>query len=122
MATTRMTTAKAIDIALKYVPADEKEAIDKLTHIKEQATKKSNAPRKPSKAQIANDGIRESIMAFLRESNEPQRISDICAAIPALNGASSQKVSGLMRTLVLNLQVEKFVDKRITYFKVKEGV
>ena len=117
-----MTTAKAIDIALQYIPADQKEAIDKLTHIKAQATKKSNAPRKPSAKQVENDAIRGEILNFLRNADSPKRISEICAAIPALNDATSQRVSGLMRTLHLNGQVEKFVDKRVTYFKATEGV
>lgn len=121
MATERMTTVKALDYVLANcdVPAD---VLEKLEHMKEQALKKSNSPRKPSTKQIENDAIRESIMAFLRESNEPKRISEICAGVPALNDATSQRVSGLMRTLFLNGMVDKFVDKRVTYFKIMEGV
>ena len=125
MATTRMTTVKALDYVLNLsetisdFPADVRE---KLEHMKEQAAKRSSAERKPSKSQLANDAIRVDIMKFLRESNEPRRVSEIAAAIPELNGASSQRISGLMRTLFLNGQVDKFVDKRITYYKVMEGV
>ena len=122
MATTRMTTAKAIDIALQYVPADQKEVIDKLVHIKEQATKKSNASRKPSAKQVENDAIRGEILDFLRNADSPKTIADIKAAIPALNDATSQRVSGLMRTLFVGAQVTKFVDKRVTYFEAVEGV
>ena len=101
MATERMTVVKAIDTALSYIPADETAVIDKLNHMKEQAMKKSNTPRKPSAKQAENDAIREEIMSFLREVNAPKRISEICEGVPALHDASSQKVSGLLRPLIL---------------------
>lgn len=123
MATERITVVKAIDTALSYIPADETAVIDKLNHMKEQAMKKSNTPRKPSAKQAENDAIRENIMDFLRtDADKGFRISEICAGVPALNDASSQRVSGLLRTLYLNGMVDKFVDKRVTYFKVMEGV
>lgn len=121
MATNKITTVKALDYVLTSceIPADVRE---KLEHMKAQAEKKNTAPRKPSAKQMENDEVRSQILDFLRESGSPKRISEICAGVPALNDATSQRVSGLLRTLFLNGMVDKFVDKRVTYFKVMEGV
>lgn len=125
MATNKMTTVMALDYVLdNYGGMDDfpVEVKEKLLKMKEQAVKKNTAPRKPSAKQMENDAVREQIMDFLREADSPKRISEICAGVPALNDATSQRVSGLLRTLFLNGMVDKFVDKRVTYFKVMEGV
>ena len=122
MATSKMTTVKAIDYVLTSceIPEDVRE---KLEHMKAQAIKKNSAERKPSAKQVENDAIRAEILEFLNsDADRGFRISEICAGVPALNGASSQKVSGLLRTLFLNGQIDKYIDKRVTYFKVMEGV
>lgn len=124
MATNKMTTVKALEIALSYVPADMTDVVEKLEKMKEQAIKKNTAPRKPSAKQAENDAVRAEILDFLREdADRGFRISEICAGVPALNDATSQRVSGLLRTLYLNGMVDKYVDKRITYFKAMgEGI
>ena len=122
MATSKMTTVKAIDYVLTSceIPEDVRE---KLEHMKAQAIKKNSAERKPSAKQVENDAIRAEILEFLNsDADRGFRISEICEGVPALNGASSQKVSGLLRTLFLNGQIDKYIDKRVTYFKVMEGV
>lgn len=125
MATNKMTTVKALDYVLENFgvldefPADVRE---KLMAMKEQAIKKNTAPRKPSKSQVENDELRIKILDFLIEADAPKRISEICAAIPELEDASSQKVSGLLRPLILHGRVEKFVDKRVTFFQMAKGI
>lgn len=124
MATNKMTTVKALEVALSYVPADLSDVVEKLEKMKEQAIKKNTAPRKPSAKQVENDTVRAEILDFLRaDVDKGFRISEICAGVPSLNDATSQRVSGLLRTLYLNGMVDKYVDKRITYFKaMEEGV
>ena len=118
--TNKLTNKTAIEKAMTFIPETETELLDKLAKVAESFAKKSNAERKPSKAQLANDAIRGKILDLLNtDPDKGFRISDICAGVPELAEASSQKVSGLMRTLVLDLKVEKYVDKRVTYFKVK---
>ena len=125
MATNKMTTVKALDYVLENFgvldefPADVRE---KLMAMKEQAIKKNTAPRKPSKSQVENDELRIKILDFLIEADAPKRISEICAAISELEDASSQKVSGLLRPLILHGRVEKFVDKRVTFFQMAKGI
>ena len=122
MATNKMTTVKALEVALSYVPADMTDVVEKLEKMKEQAIKKNTAPRKPSAKQVENDAVRAEILDFLRVKGHPVTIADIKSGVPTLTDATSQRVSGLLRTLHINNMVTKFVDKRITYFEIAEGV
>ena len=125
MATTKMTTVKALDYVLdNYGDMDDfpVEVKEKLLKMKEQALKKNTAPRKPSKSQVENDELRVKILDYLIEENAPKRISEICAGIPELEDASSQRISGLLRPLILHGRVEKFIDKRVTFFQMAKGI
>ena len=116
---TKLTNKTAIEMALTFVPENETELRDKLSHIAEGFAKKSDAPRKPSAKQVENDDLRVKILDLLLEdASKGFRVSDICAAVPGLEDASSQKISGLMRPLILHGRVEKFVDKRVTFYRV----
>ena len=116
---TKLTNKTAIELALSFVPAEETALREKLEKIAEGFAKKSNHERKPSAKQVENDGIRAQILELLEtDPDKGFRISEICAGVPALEGASSQRVSGLLRTLFLNGQIDKYIDKRVTYFKV----
>lgn len=125
MATNKMTTVKALDYVLDHFgtlddfPADVRE---KLEHMKAQAIKKNSAERKPTAKELENTAIRTEILNLLRNSNRPMTISDIKSGVPALNNATSQRVSGIMRPLILGALVAKFVDKRITYFEAVRGI
>ena len=122
MATNKMTTVKALEVALSYVPADMTDVVEKLEKMKEQAIKKNTAPRKPSAKQVENDAVRAEILDFLRTVGQPVTIADIKAGVPTLADATSQRVSGLLRVLYMGAMVTKFVDKRVTYFEIVEGV
>ena len=122
MATNKMTTVKALEVALSYVPADLSDVVEKLEKMKEQAIKKNTAPRKPSAKQVENDAIRAEILDFLRNADQPATIADIKAGVPELADATSQRVSGLLRALYMGAMVTKFVDKRVTYFEIVQGV
>ena len=116
---TKLTNKTAIEMAMTFIPADEVELREKLEKVAASFAKKATGERKPSAKQIENDAIRGKILEML--SADPDtgfRISEICAGVPELADASSQRVSGLLRTLYLNGQVDKYVDKRVTYFKV----
>lgn len=116
---TKLTNKTAIEMALTFVPAEETALREKLEKIAEGFAKKSDAPRKPSAKQVENDAVRVKILDFLNsDPDKGFRISEICAGVPELEDATSQRVSGLLRTLFLNGQVDKYIDKRVTYFKV----
>lgn len=115
---TKLTNKTAIEMALTFVPAEETALREKLEKIAEGFAKKSDAPRKPSAKQVENDAIRGKILDFL--NSDPDKgfsISDIKGEIPELADATSQRVSGLLRTMYMGAMITKYVDKRVTYFQ-----
>ena len=114
----KLTNKTAIEMALTFVPEDQADLREKLEKIAEGFAKKSTAERKPSAKQVENDSIRQDILNLL--NSDPDKgftIAEIKAEIPALNDATSQRVSGLLRTLYMGAMITKYVDKRVTYFQ-----
>ena len=63
-------------------------------------TEKKNAnggERKPTKEQIANEGIKAQILSFMAERNEPVTIGEICKAVGI---DSNQKISALVSSML----------------------
>ena len=110
---TKMTYVSALDVAINAV-ADNAEVAEKLTALRAQIAKKNSAERKPTKAQVANDGLRSDIVAFLGESGEMLTATDIASHF----GVSNQKVTALMGRLLEDGAVVREVVKRKAYFKV----
>lgn len=66
-------------------------------------TKKKNAPNsdaKPTKAQIENEGIKDTIITVLTAIGAPTPIGELIKNTPALSGYSNQKVSALLTQLL----------------------
>lgn len=91
------------------------EHIDKLTALKASLEKRGTAVRKPSKTQVANEGVKTDILGVL--TNEGQKCGDIAKALEI----SSQKCSALLAQLVKSGEVEKFSEKRATLFRLAQG-
>lgn len=85
-----------------------------------QLTNKSKN-RKLTPAQLENEKFKAEILATL-STDVGMCIKDIKAANPALSGLENQKLSALLRQLGVNEvgtgQVEKYTEKRVTYFKL----
>lgn len=77
--------------------------------------------RKPTPAQLENEKFKAEILATL-SADVGMCIKDIKAANPALSGLENQRISALLRQLGVNEvgtgQVEKYTEKRVTYFKL----
>lgn len=101
---TKISYVSVINDVLNGVELDA-ERIEKLTALKasleKRATRKSNAP---TKAQKANAELVEKI-ADAMVAGESYGTADICGLVAELEGASSQKVSPLMRKLVADGRV-----------------
>jgi hypothetical protein len=127
------TTEKAVRLTNRYaltsaiaslrgesVPADftVDEVVEKLEGMIAQLDKKNASPKKLTKTQQENLGIRAEVVEFLRE-NAPTAYTcgEMLKAVPVLDGRSNQYVSALMKLAVEAGQVEKFTDKRKTYFR-----
>lgn len=75
--------------------------------------KKNSAEKKPTAQQAENEAIKETILENLTSR---MTISEMQKTIPDLAEYSNQKISALMRQLVLEGLVEKVEDKRKSYF------
>lgn len=117
--TEKMTNKKALEFAIKAIGNDNPEVVEKLQKMVAQLDKKNAAPRKKTAQQVKNEEIKAEIADFL-SNNEGTgfTVSDMLKAIPALEGDSNQHVSALVRQLVLDKTVERYSEKRRTYFRI----
>ena len=109
---TKMTYVSALDVAINTV--SDEAVKEKLEALRAQIAKKNSAERKPTKAQVANDGLRADIVDFLGGCDEPMTATDIASHF----GVSNQKVTALMGRLLEDGAVVREVVKRKAYFKV----
>ena len=110
MTMTKMTYVNALEMAINGNLNDE--AVAKLRNLQAQLVKRNGAERKPTKNQKANEGVKSEILAVL--TTEGKQCKDIAAAV----GISGQKASALLGQLHDAGLVEKYTEKRVTYFKV----
>lgn len=111
-----MTYATALEIAISAISGND-EAVERLTALKAQIEKKNAADRKPTKTQVENSGIRSDILALLSDGTA-RTISEIAEAIPALNDATSQRVSALLTPMLKDETIVREMVKRKAYFKL----
>ena len=97
------------------------EVIDKLTALKATLDKKNASPKKQTAQQKKNAEIKEEIANFLAENKDSGfTVTDILKEVPVVQGDSNQHVSALMRQLVQDNIVQKYSEKRRTYFKIAD--
>lgn len=87
---------------------------EKLTALKASLEKRASGERKPTATQKANVAVKEAIANFLGtvEFATATEIGKACGEI------SNQKASALLKQMVDEGSVEKFTEKRKTYFKI----
>lgn len=117
--TEKMTNRKALEYVKNNfdLPTEVAEKVDGMIA---QLVKKNSADRKPTAQQVANEGIKETIVAVLTANGEPMTVTDIIKADPDLSELTNQKVSALLRPLVEGGKVVKVIDKRKSYFQIAE--
>jgi ribosomal protein S25 len=109
--TNKMTYVQAIDIALEVVTNEE--AHDRLEALKASLAKRNvSRSGKPTKTQVANESVKNAIADYLA-NGEAHTATEIGEAV----GISNQKASALLRQMKENGLVDKYSDKRVTYFK-----
>ena len=99
------------------------EAIEKLQKMIEQLDAKSSAPKKPTKVQEANEGVKGVILATLQEIGKPVTITELMASNEELSPTkiSAQKVSSLVTQMVKAGTLVRTEEKRKAYFSVAQG-
>lgn len=105
--------------ALLNIPAvsDNPILVDFINHELSLLSKKNSTDKKPTVTQQANNALKEAIIDLLVDGN-PYTVSQIIKNVPECAGLSNQKVSALMIQLVNEGQVEKVIEKRVSYFKL----
>ena len=118
----KMTNAIKFDEVIKALKGEKSvmsvdEMVEFLEGRKAQATKKSDN-RKPTAQQKENEGFKKNILDTL--TTEGKTVSEIIASNDDLAGLTNQRVSALLRQLVLAGKVVKTKDGKKSLFAVAE--
>ena len=114
---TKMTYVAALSYVLDNMSGVPADVVEKLEALKGQIEKRNSADRKPTKSQIANEGLKEKVYAVLTAT--PCTVSELMTRDPDLSALSNQKVSALVNSLVEDDRAVKGTDKRKSVFSRK---
>lgn len=119
-----MTNSVALQMAIEALGAnaDFAEVCEKLTNIKASIDKKnSHKSDKPTAKQTENVGFKAEILEYLG-TVEKATITDLIKGITSLNELSNQRVSAIVRQMVLDGSVIRVEEKRKAYFSLPSEV
>ena len=107
------------DLRKLAVAADKPELVEFVDHELALLEKKNTADRKPTAKVVENGSLREAIVEVM-ERGKVYSLSDLAAAVPALNGSTPQRMSGLVKPLTEGdaPALIKTIDKRKAYFSL----
>ena len=99
------------------------EIVAKLTEMIDGLDKKSTGEKKLTDQQVANLGYKSDILALLSDG-KARTATEILNEVPTFEGTTltNQRVSALLRQLILDGKVKKDFVKDKAYFKIVEGV
>lgn len=112
---TNMTYGQALAVAIDLV--EDEVVKERLEALKAQLAKRNSREAKPTKTQKENEILKEDMWAFIYE-NGAKRAFDIAGYFKI----SGQKASALLNALVKDGRLEKYTEKRVTYFRAVEEV
>ena len=119
MSNTRITKKdrfnQLLSIAAVAENADLVAFINHEVELLERKNASASGTRKPTKTQIANEGIKADIVAQMSEGKS-YLISDMIKAFPSISEYPSQKIVALVRQLVSEGKVTREVVKGKAYF------
>lgn len=99
---------------------DTTKAIEMLSHEIELLERKNSSDKKPTAQQAVNNGIKDAIYNSM-EADRLYTVTELIKEIPECNELTNQRVSALMRQMVIDNLVEKIEEKRKSFFKVCRG-
>ena len=105
-----MTYVEALEQAIAIC---EGEVAEKLTALKAQVAKKRSSS-KPTKTQVENEAIKEQVLAVLADCGEAVTVKEILGELEG--DYTSQKISALLRQLVMAGKVVKTIEKKVSRF------
>ena len=86
-----------------------------IDHEIELLEKKNSADKKPTAQQVANKSTQEAILSYM-EAGKKYTITDLIKSVPECADMTNQRVSALVRQMVLDGSVVREEDKRKAYF------
>ena len=111
----KMTRIEALTLAITAL-TDNTEAVEVLTTIRDSIAKaNSRKSDKPTKAQVANMDVKSRLIAIMGDGNR-YTVAELVKAFD--NEFSSQKLSALLRQLILSGDVVREEDKRKAVFRL----
>ena len=105
---TKMTKREFIEMAMSLEGATD-EMKEKGAEMLKALDKKST---KPTKTQVANEGIKAEIEAYIK-ANPGKRVGEIAEAV----GQTASKVNALVKQLKDAGKVERYEEKGVAYFR-----
>ena len=88
-----------------------------IAHELELLAKKNASEKKPTAQQVANEGLKQTIVDVLTEADGLMTVTDVQKSCEKLAELSNQRISALLRQLITDGKVERVEDKRKAYFK-----
>ena len=78
---------------------------------------RKSVAKKPTPTQVENEGLKNAILDFLNSQDKNRfTVTELTQQVDALAGRTTQKVSALMRQLLLDGLVVRTTEKNRTYF------
>ena len=99
------------------------QVVEKLNAMIVQLDKKTGSEKKLTEQQVQNLGFKSDILALLSDG-KARTATEILNDVPTFEGTTmtNQRVSALLRQLILDGKVVKDIVKGKAYFKIAEGV
>ena len=105
---TKMTKKVALGVAIEAIGESNSEAVAVLENMIAQLDKRASAPKKPTKTQVANEGVKAEILTFLSAQEAPMGAKAIA---DAMGIEKWQKVSALLTQLKADGSVARTEEK-----------
>ena len=106
---------------IKSLISDNEELVAFIDHEIELLDKKNSRTGKPTKTQVENETIKNTIFNTLQIAGKPMTVTQLLAT-EELNGLSNQKVSALLTQLRDANKVVRTVEKKVAYYSINEEV
>lgn len=115
MANKKLTKRDHFNALLALVEAQDNQVlVEFVNHELELLSKKNSSERKPTAAQKENEIVKEIILAAL--TTTPAQISELQKTHAELAEISNQKISALLRQLIIDNKVVRTEDKKKALF------
>lgn len=102
---------------IKALVGDNAELVAFIDHEIELLNKKNSRSGKPTKTQVENESIKNTIFETLQAMGKPATVTQLLAT-DELNGLSNQKVSALLTQLRESGKVVRTVEKKVAYYSI----